>query len=387
MQECTAGLIPVRREEGVLSFAAPPTTRSGELDGDDLAQIVQAFGIGPDQVLSHQWVDNGPGWAVIRLATAGEVLDLDPDLSLIPDAMVGAIGAYPAGSEFAFEMRTFAPGVGVAEDPVCGSMNASVGSGSPVPARPARVTGSPRAPSSARPGTSRSPPTLTAPCGWGHHHVVRRHRRGVSGAGRTDPGALGCLGVVRHHSRSGLGLRDRRGPAQLAPCPGRGRMLAGHLLAAMVVAARVGTLVTRFPVVLTALTLVGALYLAWLGVGLLRGPVPAPHATEDTVTGSRDRQAGRGLGVSGLNPKVYLLSFALLPQFTDPTAPWPPAVQLMTLGLVHVATCAAVYLAVGYAARTVLRTRPGAARIVTRLSGAAMITIAAFLLIEKFHLH
>jgi PhzF family phenazine biosynthesis protein len=26
-----------------------------------------------------------------------------------------------------FEMRTFAPGVGVAEDPVCGSMNASVG--------------------------------------------------------------------------------------------------------------------------------------------------------------------------------------------------------------------------------------------------------------------
>jgi PhzF family phenazine biosynthesis protein len=32
-----------------------------------------------------------------------------------------------AGSEHAFEMRTFAPGVGVVEDPVCGSMNASVG--------------------------------------------------------------------------------------------------------------------------------------------------------------------------------------------------------------------------------------------------------------------
>lgn len=41
--------------------------------------------------------------------------------------MVGAIGAYPDGAEHAFEMRTFAPGVGVAEDPVCGSMNASVG--------------------------------------------------------------------------------------------------------------------------------------------------------------------------------------------------------------------------------------------------------------------
>jgi predicted PhzF superfamily epimerase YddE/YHI9 len=41
--------------------------------------------------------------------------------------MVGAIGAYPDGSGHAFEMRTFAPRVGVAEDPACGSMNASVG--------------------------------------------------------------------------------------------------------------------------------------------------------------------------------------------------------------------------------------------------------------------
>ncbi len=63
----------------------------------------------------------------MRLATAQEVLDLEPDLSRIPTAMVGAIGAYPQGAEHAFEMRTFAPGVGVAEDPVCGSMNASVG--------------------------------------------------------------------------------------------------------------------------------------------------------------------------------------------------------------------------------------------------------------------
>jgi PhzF family phenazine biosynthesis protein len=71
-------------------------------------------------------VDNGPGWAVVRLATAHEVLELQPDLSRIPTAMVGAIGGHPDGSEHAFELRTFAPGVGVAEDPVCGSMNAAV---------------------------------------------------------------------------------------------------------------------------------------------------------------------------------------------------------------------------------------------------------------------
>lgn len=127
VQECVAGLVEVARRDGVFSFAAPPTRRSGELEDDFLNDIVKAFRISHDQVLSHQWVDNGPGWAVVRLATAQEVLDLDPDLSLIPTAMVGAIGAYPEGSEHAFEMRTFAPGVGVAEDPVCGSMNASVG--------------------------------------------------------------------------------------------------------------------------------------------------------------------------------------------------------------------------------------------------------------------
>ncbi|WP_163542947.1 PhzF family phenazine biosynthesis protein [Occultella kanbiaonis] len=127
VQECGAGLVDVRRDGDLLAFAAPPTLRSGNLDEDHLNQVVAAFGIDRTQVLDHQWIDNGPGWAVIRLSTAQEVLDLDPDLSLIPDAMIGALGPYPPGSEHAYELRSFAPGAGVAEDPVCGSMNASVG--------------------------------------------------------------------------------------------------------------------------------------------------------------------------------------------------------------------------------------------------------------------
>ncbi|MFV0524208.1 MAG: PhzF family phenazine biosynthesis protein [Acidimicrobiales bacterium] len=127
VQECTAGPIEIRRRDGILSFAAPPTRHSGGLDPTHLDRIVAAFRISADKVLAHQWVDNGPGWAVVRLETAQEVLDLEPDLALMPDAMVGAIGAHPDGSTHAFEMRTFAPGVGVTEDPVCGSMNASVG--------------------------------------------------------------------------------------------------------------------------------------------------------------------------------------------------------------------------------------------------------------------
>jgi selenocysteine lyase/cysteine desulfurase len=75
---------------------------------------------GPAQLLDQIWEV-----AVLTGAVLGPFA-LEPDLSRIPTAMVGAIGAYPDGSEHAFELRTFAPGVGVAEDPVCGSMNAAV---------------------------------------------------------------------------------------------------------------------------------------------------------------------------------------------------------------------------------------------------------------------
>jgi threonine/homoserine/homoserine lactone efflux protein len=58
-------------------------------------------------------------------------------------------------------------------------------------------------------------------------------------------------------------------------------------------------------------------------------------------------------------------------------------VQIVVLGLVHVASCAVVYTGVGTGARRVLRARPAAALAVTRCSGAAMIVIGAVLLGEK----
>jgi PhzF family phenazine biosynthesis protein len=127
VQECGAGLVELRLDGDALSFAAPPTLHSGPVEESYVQEIAAAFGISRDAVIAHQWVDNGPGWAVVQLATAEEVLALEPDLAAIPQAMVGAIGAYPEGSEHAYEMRTFAPRMDVPEDPVCGSMNAGVG--------------------------------------------------------------------------------------------------------------------------------------------------------------------------------------------------------------------------------------------------------------------
>jgi threonine/homoserine/homoserine lactone efflux protein len=68
--------------------------------------------------------------------------------------------------------------------------------------------------------------------------------------------------------------------------------------------------------------------------------------------------AAKGVGISGLNPKVFLLFLALLLQFTDSTADWPLAAQVVSLGLAHVASCALVYTGVGTGARLVLRAHP-----------------------------
>ncbi|MCE3554363.1 LysE family transporter [Pseudonocardia sp. RS11V-5] len=124
--------------------------------------------------------------------------------------------------------------------------------------------------------------------------------------------------------------------------------------------------------------------MVWLGfTTVLRPATPYAHATASGATESWGRQAVRGFGTSGLNPKVLLLFLALLPQFTDPTTGWPVAAQILLLGLVHLTSCAVVYTGVGTGARAVLRARPAAARIVSRVSGAVMITLGVALTVEQ----
>jgi len=176
------------------------------------------------------------------------------------------------------------------------------------------------------------------------------------------------------------GLRHR------SVVPAIGGLLSGHLIATVIVAAGVAALLAGSPAVLAVLTVAGAGYLVWLGVGMLRRP-PSVHADPGQAAGSAWRQAVKGFGISGLNPKVFLLFLALLPQFVVATASWPVANQIMVLGLIHVLNCAVVYTAVGVGARSVLRARPTAARWVGRISGAAMIIIGAGLIGEQVLVH
>ncbi|WP_055600256.1 LysE family translocator [Streptomyces aureus] len=172
------------------------------------------------------------------------------------------------------------------------------------------------------------------------------------------------------------GLRER------SVVPAVTGLVAGHAAYALVAVAGLAVIVASSPAALTALTVAGAGYLLWLGWGVLRQPA-VPEATGETASASRVRVMLKGAGTSGLNPKALLLYFALFPQFIDTADGWPVAAQTGLLSTMHLAACAVVYLAVGVLARTVLRTRPSAARVVTRVSGAMMIAIGTFLLVER----
>lgn len=171
------------------------------------------------------------------------------------------------------------------------------------------------------------------------------------------------------------GMRER------AVVPAVTGLLLGHLVATLVVAAGVGVLIAGVPVAMTLMAVLGSGYLLWLGTQLLLHP-PVPAAHDGHVSQSWSKWTLQGFFVSGLNPKVFLLFLALLPQFTSTLAAWPIPAQIVTLGFVHVLNCGIVYLAVGYFSSAVLRTRPQAARVVSRVSGAVMIVLALLLIGE-----
>lgn len=125
VQECDAGLVPVRRSGERLAFRAPPLVRSGPVDDADLERVLSVLGLGRDDVVDAAWVDNGPGWVAVLLRDADAVLAVAP--GPLDGYDVGVVGLHPQGSQCAVEVRAFFPVGGVTtEDPVTGSLNASV---------------------------------------------------------------------------------------------------------------------------------------------------------------------------------------------------------------------------------------------------------------------
>ena len=124
VQECGAGLVPIRGTADGLAFAAPPLLRSGAVEEDVLAHVASTLNIERADIVAAEWADNGPGWVAVMLESAEAVLAVRPGFV---DLEVGIVGPHGAGAPEAFELRAFFPKDGATvEDPVTGSLNASV---------------------------------------------------------------------------------------------------------------------------------------------------------------------------------------------------------------------------------------------------------------------
>ena len=112
--------------------------------------------------------------------------------------------------------------------------------------------------------------------------------------------------------------------AGFVACWGIGSGVFVHVFAAALgLSALLATSATAFTVV----KVIGAAYLVWIGVGMLRRRVGAasPAAAEAVPRGIRYREIFRqGFLTNALNPKVALFFLAFVPQFIAPDAPSKP---------------------------------------------------------------
>ncbi|MDP3606486.1 MAG: PhzF family phenazine biosynthesis protein [Polaromonas sp.] len=152
VQQCQAGLIPIRQAGARRAFAAPPLKRSAPSPAV-LAQVAAALGLKAQHIIAAQVLDNGPVWLGLLLDSADTVLQIEPDHPALRKhgLKVGVAGSHAAqtdpvlitranrearafssnavASEEAgadFEVRAFAAPIGINEDPVTGSLNASL---------------------------------------------------------------------------------------------------------------------------------------------------------------------------------------------------------------------------------------------------------------------
>jgi PhzF family phenazine biosynthesis protein len=160
VQECKQGLIRIQQAATGPAFAAPPLKQSAP-DATLLAAIVAALGLQANQVLAAQLLDNGPQWLSLLIDSSDVLLALTPDHAQLK-AIGYEVGIAAVNAEFSassliarsnrearafsgiqppadttiqaasvaqpalLEVRAFAASVGVNEDPVTGSLNASL---------------------------------------------------------------------------------------------------------------------------------------------------------------------------------------------------------------------------------------------------------------------
>lgn len=168
----------------------------------------------------------------------------------------------------------------------------------------------------------------------------------------------------------GNGARWGVGPAVVAAL---GRLLAFALMIA-VAGVGMGALLATSALAFNLVKWLGAAYLVWLGIKLLRAPAPPLAAPDETAPQTPDLRAlaRQEFAVAIGNPKAILIFTAFFPQFVAPEA---YAMSYLLLGLSFLAlevVAIALYALLGARVRRLARGGP-AMRWFNRASGSMMI--------------
>ncbi|HUG23752.1 LysE family translocator [Piscinibacter sp.] len=166
--------------------------------------------------------------------------------------------------------------------------------------------------------------------------------------------------------------------------PGMLGAVASDFVLVGAVALGLGALLAASEFWFTVVKWVGAAYLAWLGVRLLRskGGLDVSASTPADADAAPRAVFAKSFLVAVTNPKGYLFCSALLPQFIDAAAPqWP---QYATIAVVFAGLDFAVmfvYAAIGAHAIRLLRRR--AVLWLDRCCGGALLLLSGSLLFYR----
>lgn len=158
--------------------------------------------------------------------------------------------------------------------------------------------------------------------------------------------------------------------------------MSSLLVMMCVSAAGLGAVLHTFPAVFDALRLVGAAYLAYLGVQCWRAPVE-DAASDEAVASVASESAlslyRRGAMVAGSNPKAMLFAAAFFPQFIHADSPALPqfAILLATFTVIEVSWYFA-YAFSGHKLSQYLQ-QASVMRAFNRVTGGAFIGFAALM--------
>lgn len=131
VQECGKGLVDIAID-GERLFLALPEPQFREPNPAALEAAADALAIAAGNIRRASIVDVGPVWFTIEIADGEAVAALAPDMAKLAALNslgitgVNVFGLYSAAAGADLEVRSFAPGDGIPEDPVCGSGNGCV---------------------------------------------------------------------------------------------------------------------------------------------------------------------------------------------------------------------------------------------------------------------